>query len=90
LAHKIGARGILTLCFCHFSWHFLKKGINAHFFCKEEAEVEIVEPEYNPPSEVLGAFLFENFQDEAAFEKTWTHSTNPEFSGQFQVGTGGW
>jgi len=55
----------------------------------DEPEVEIVEPEYNPPSEVLGALLFENFQDEAAFEQTWTHSTNPEFSGQFQVGTGG-
>jgi len=57
---------------------------------EDEPEVETVqEPEYTPPSEVLGASIFENFQDEEAFNKRWTHSSNPSFSARFEVGTGG-
>jgi len=56
---------------------------------EDEPEVVIQEPEYNPPSAALGAFLFENFQDEEVFNSRWTHSKNPSFSGRFEVGTGG-
>lgn len=54
-----------------------------------EEPVEMVpEPEYLPPDSVAGAHFFDNFQDAAAFTKTWTHSGDPSFPGRFQRGTG--
>lgn len=55
----------------------------------QEEEVEVVpEPSYLPPDSVQGAHFFDNFQDQATFEKSWTHSSSPSFPGRFQRGTG--
>jgi len=54
-----------------------------------EEEAQIEEPDYNLPSEVLGAYLFETFQGEDPFQNGWTHSGSSDFPGKFQVGQGG-
>jgi len=56
---------------------------------EEEESEPVVEPEYEVPTSVNGALLFDNFQSMDEFNAKWTHSSSGDFPGRFLVGKGG-